>query len=42
MRRAAVAAGHSRPDDLHIAAVLDVLGRVATDRPRDNVVAFAQ
>ena len=42
MRRAAVAAGHSRPDDLHIAAVLDVLGRVATDRPRDNVVAFAK
>jgi glycosyltransferase involved in cell wall biosynthesis len=29
MRRAAVVAGHSRPDDLHLQAVLDVLERVA-------------
>ena len=42
MRRAAVAAGHSRPDDLHMAAVLDVLRDVAGDRSRPTVVAFAR
>jgi glycosyltransferase involved in cell wall biosynthesis len=42
MRRAAVTAGHSRPDDLHVAAVLEVLGRVATERPPGNLVAFAR
>lgn len=42
MRRAAVTAGHSRPDDLHSAAVLDVLGQVATERRPLRVVAFAR
>jgi hypothetical protein len=42
MRRAAVTAGHSRPDDLHIAAVLEVLGRIATGRTPVRVVAFAR
>jgi glycosyltransferase involved in cell wall biosynthesis len=42
MRRAAVVAGHSRPDDLHIAAVLDVLRDVAGDKTRPTVVAFAR
>ena len=37
MRRAAVAAGHSRPDALHIAAVLDVLQQVASARPTPAV-----
>jgi glycosyltransferase involved in cell wall biosynthesis len=41
MRRAAVTAGHSRPDDLHIAAVLDVLRQVAGEKRR-AVVAFAR
>ena len=42
MRRAAVTAGHSRPDDLHMAAVLDVLRDVAGDKSRSTVVAFAR
>ena len=42
MRRAAVVAGHSRPDDLHMAAVLDVLRDVAGDKSRARVVAFAR
>lgn len=41
MRRAAGASGHSRPDDLHITAVLDVLRQVSTRRPA-GVVAFAR
>jgi glycosyltransferase involved in cell wall biosynthesis len=41
MRRAAVVAGHSRPDDLHIAAVLDVLQEVA-GRQRPAAVAIAR
>jgi glycosyltransferase involved in cell wall biosynthesis len=42
MRRAAVTAGHSRPDDLHIDAVLDVLHQVALERRPGAVVAFAR
>ena len=42
MRRAAVVAGHSRPDDQHIAAVLDVLQQVAAERRAAPVVAFAR
>jgi glycosyltransferase involved in cell wall biosynthesis len=42
MRRAAVRAGHSRPDDLHIAAVLEVLERVASQPPPATEMAFAR
>jgi glycosyltransferase involved in cell wall biosynthesis len=42
MRRAAITAGHSRPDDLHSAAVLDVLRQVAGHTRRAHVVAFAR
>jgi glycosyltransferase involved in cell wall biosynthesis len=42
MRRSSFAAGYSRPDDLHIAAVLDVLRQVASQRRPAPVVAFAR
>lgn len=42
MRRAAVAAGHSRPDALHIAAVLEVLRQVAVDVSPGPAVAIAR
>lgn len=42
MRRAAVVAGHSRPDDLHIAAVLDVLRQAAAQARTAPVVDFAR
>jgi glycosyltransferase involved in cell wall biosynthesis len=42
MRRASVVAGHSRPDDLHMTAVLDVLRDVAGDKSRPTVLAFAR
>ena len=42
MRRAAVAAGYSRPDDLHAAAVLGVLRDVADQRRPATVLAFAR
>lgn len=39
MRRAAITAGYARPDALHIAAVLDVLARVAGQRRAPAAVA---
>jgi hypothetical protein len=42
MRRAAVVAGHSRPDDLHMGAVLDVLERVAGQRSGAARLALAR
>jgi glycosyltransferase involved in cell wall biosynthesis len=42
MRRAAVAAGHSRPDALHMAAVLDVLRQVASAPRLTQPVAIAR
>jgi glycosyltransferase involved in cell wall biosynthesis len=42
MRRAAVEAGYSRPDDLHAAAVLEVLGRVAGQARSPQVLTFAR
>jgi glycosyltransferase involved in cell wall biosynthesis len=42
MRRAAVLAGHLRPDDLHMAAVLDVLRDVAGEKSRLTVAASAR
>lgn len=42
MRRAAVVAGYSRPDDLHAAAVLSVLRDVAAQRRPATVLAFAR
>jgi glycosyltransferase involved in cell wall biosynthesis len=42
MRRAAVIAGHSRPDDLHIHAVLEVLERVAGRRTAVPALALAR
>jgi len=42
MRRTSVVAGHSRPDDLHIAAVLDILRQAAGAKRSARVVAFAQ
>jgi glycosyltransferase involved in cell wall biosynthesis len=42
MRRAAVLAGHSRPDDLHMGAVLDVLERVAGQRSGAARLALAR
>jgi glycosyltransferase involved in cell wall biosynthesis len=42
MRRAAVLAGHSRPDVLHMRAVLEVLERVAGQRSVSAPVALAR
>lgn len=42
MRRAAVIAGHSRPDDLHMNAVLEVLRQAAAKRRPPQVVAFGR
>jgi glycosyltransferase involved in cell wall biosynthesis len=42
MRKAAVTAGHSRPDDLHIEAVLEVLERVAGRRSGAQRLALAR
>jgi glycosyltransferase involved in cell wall biosynthesis len=42
MRRASVVAGHSRPDELHMAAVLEVLRDVAAVRRPAHVVAFGR
>jgi glycosyltransferase involved in cell wall biosynthesis len=42
MRRAAVIAGHSRPDDLHLAAVLDVLREVSGERRPTPLGAIAR
>ena len=42
MRRAAVVAGHSRPDDFHLKAVLEVLERVAGQAGRSARLALAR
>ena len=42
MRRAAIVAGHSRPDDLHLNAVLEVLERVAGQPDRSARLALAR
>jgi glycosyltransferase involved in cell wall biosynthesis len=41
MRKAAIVAGYSRPDDLHIAKVLEVLSEVAGERRRAPAAAVA-
>jgi glycosyltransferase involved in cell wall biosynthesis len=42
MRKAAIVAGYSRPDDLHIARVLEVLSEVTGERRRAPAAAVAR